>query len=96
MTDRHGEGIGRIMRRGGTGQAKQQPHHLLNLLLFGAPISDDGALDFRGRVFNDRTTGLHSSEDGNAARMSELERAAHVRCVKQLLDGDAVRHAAAQ
>ena len=78
---------------GSGGQAEQQLDHLLHLLLLGAPVADDRPLDLGRRVLDDRQPGLDGREHRDAARVAELQRAAHVGGVKQVLDGDAVRPA---
>ena len=75
---------------GSVGQAEQQLHHLLHLLLLGAAVADDRPLDLRRRVFDDRQPGLDGGQHRHAARVTELQRAAHVDGVKQVLDRDAV------
>ena len=59
-------------------QAEQQLHHLLHLVLLGAAVADDRALDFRRRVLDDRQAGLDRREHRDAARVPELQRAADV------------------
>ena len=85
VANRDGERIRRIVRRRWPCQAEQQLHHLLHLLLFGAPVPDDGALDFRWGVLDHRTSRLDGGKNSDATRMSELERAAHVGCVETAL-----------
>ena len=69
-------------------QAQQQLHHLLHLRLLGAAVSDDRALDLRRRVLEHRQAGFDRGEHCHAARMSELQRAADVDGVKEILDRD--------
>ena len=72
------------------GQAEQQLDHLLHLVLLGAAVADDRPLDLGGRVLHDLAPGLDRGEHRHAARVPELQRAAGVDGVKQVLDGDAV------
>ena len=90
VADGCGERVGGIVRRRGGAQAEQQLHHLLHLVLVGAAVADDGALDLGGRVFRDRDARGDGRDHRDAARVSELQRAADVRGVEQVLDGDAV------
>ena len=90
MADRHGQRIGGVVRRRRLGEAEQQLDHLLHLVLLGAAVADDGALHLGGRVLDDGAAGLDGGEHGHAAGVPQLQRAAGVDGVKQVLDGDAV------
>ena len=90
VTDGHRQRIGRVVRRGHGVEPEQQLDHLLHLRLLGPAVADDRALDLGGRVFDDRHAGLDRRQHGDAARVPELQRAAHVGGVEQVLDGDAV------
>ena len=59
-------------------------------MLLGAAVADDGALHFGRRVLDHLAAGLDGGEHRDAARVPELQRAADVDGVKQVLDGDAV------
>ena len=90
MTDRHGQRVGGVVRRRRLRQAEQQLDHLLHLVLLGAAVADDRALDLRRRVLDDRAARLDGGEHRDAARMPELQRAADVDGVKEVLDRHAV------
>ena len=75
---------------GGCVEPEQQLDHLLHLRLLGAAVADDRTLDLGRRVLDDRQAGLGGGEQRDAARVPELERAAHVARVEDVLDGDAV------
>src|SRR6266550_2416183 len=90
MANRNRERIGGVVRRGGGAQAEQQLHHLSHLRLLRTPVADDRALDLRRRVLDDLASGLDRRQHGDAACVTELERAAHVGRMKQVLDGDAI------
>ena len=45
MTDSDSERVGGVVRRGRRGEAENQLHHLLHLVLLGTAVPDDGALD---------------------------------------------------
>ena len=77
-------------------EPEQQLHHLLHLRLLGAPVADHRALDLGRRVLDDRHAGLDRRQHRDAARVPELQRAAHVDGVEQVLDGDAVGPAVAR
>ena len=96
VADRHRERVGRVVRRRHVGKPEQQPHHLLDLVLLGAPVADHRALDLGGRVLGDLVAGLHGRQHRHAARVPELQRAAHVDGVEEALDGDALRPALGQ
>ena len=59
-------------------EPEQQLDHLLHLLLLGAAVADDRALDLGRRVLDDRHARLDRREHRDAARVTELQRAAHV------------------
>ena len=91
MADRDRQCIGGIVRGWRLGEAEQQLHHLLHLLLLGAAVADDRALD--RPPARTTTTGRPASdgrEQRDAARLTELQRAAHVAGVKDVFDGDAI------
>ena len=90
MTDRDRERVGRIVRRGHGRQTQQQLDHLLHLRLVGAAVADDGAFDRRRRVLDHLAAGLDRRQHRHAASVTELERAARVHRVEQVLDGHAV------
>ena len=90
VADGDGQRVGGVVRRRQRGQSEQQLHHLLHLVLLGAAVTDHGALDLGGRVFDDRHAGLHRGQHRHAARMTKLQRAADVHGVEQILDRDAV------
>ena len=90
MTHGDGERIRCVERRRRLLQPEQQLDHLLHLVFLGAAVADDGAFHLRRRVFDDGAPGFDGSENGHAARMAKLQRAADVPRVKQRLDGHAV------
>ncbi len=71
-------------------EAKQQLHHLLDLMLLRATKPDHRPFDFRWRVLDDRQPCLRGREKGDSARMPELQRAAHVPSVKDVLHRHAI------
>jgi len=66
MTDRHGECVRGIERRRRRLQAEQQLDHLLNLVLLGAAVSDDGPLHFGRAVLEHGAASLHGRQDYQA------------------------------
>ena len=90
VAERDGQRVGGVVRRRRDVEPEQQPHHVLHLLLFRAPVADDRALDLGRRVLHDLHAGLHRRQHRDAARVPELERAAHVDRVEQVLDGDQI------
>src|SRR5207253_2802049 len=91
MANRDRERIGGAVRRRRGTESEQQLHHVSHLLLLRTPVADDRALDLRRRVLDDLASGLDRREHGHTARVTELERAAHVGRMKQILDGHAIR-----
>jgi hypothetical protein len=91
MADRDGQGIGGVVRRWRGGKTEEQLHHLPHLVLLGASVPDDCALDFGRCVLDHLTAGLNRSKHRYPTRVTELQRTADVRRVEEILDGDAVR-----
>ena len=87
MTDRHGQRIRRVVRGRRCLETEQQSYHLADLLFLRAAVADNGALDLSRRVLDDIATGFDGGEHRDTARMTELERTADVRRVKQVFDG---------
>ena len=96
MADGDRQRVGRIVRRRDGGQTEKQLDHLLDLRLLRAPVSDNRPLDLGRRVLDDRKPGLRGREHRHAARVAELQRAAHVRRIEDVLDGDRIRAAFGQ
>src|SRR5690348_4731669 len=96
MTDRHCERVGGVVRRGGGIEAKEQLHHPLHLRLLRAPVADDGALHLGGCVLDDLAARFDGGEHRDAARVPQLQRAARVGRMKQVLDGHAIGAAGRQ
>ena len=96
MANRHRQRVSRIMGRRQLGKSEQQPDHVLNLLLVGTPIANDGALDFRWSVLDDRAACLDRREHGDAACMSQLDGRTDVGGVEECFDGHAVGRATLQ
>src|SRR6266849_10836422 len=93
VADRDRKSVGGVVRRRYFSQTQQQLDHVLHLRLFRAAVADDGALDLGGCVFEDRHARLDGRKHRDAAGMAELQRAAHVDRVKQVLDRGTVRAA---
>ena len=91
VADRDRERIGGVVRRRRRVEAEQQLDHLLHLVLLRAAEADDRALDLGRRVLGDRQPRLRRRQQRDAARVPELQRAAHVARVEDVLDRDAVR-----
>src|SRR5687767_3457311 len=90
MTDGHGERVGGVVRRRRFVETEQQLDHLLHLVLLGAAVTDHRPLDLGRCVLDDLASRFDGGKDGDAARVSELQRAPGVDGVKQALDGDAL------
>ena len=87
MTDGDRERIGRIERRGRLGEAEEQLDHRLHLPFLGASVSHHRLFHFGRRVFHDGHAGFDSGQHRDAAGVAQLQRAAGVDGVKQILDG---------
>ena len=72
MAECDAERIGRI-RLQFSGQAEEHLHHVLNLLLAGAPDTDQRLLDQPGRIFTHRQIRRDPGTNGGAARLAKLE-----------------------
>jgi hypothetical protein len=71
-------------------ETEQQFHHLADLLFLGAAVADNGTLDLSRRVLDDVAAGFDGGEHRDASRVTELERTANVRSMKQTFNGDTV------
>src|SRR5262245_15402577 len=96
VTNRDRERVGGVMRGRHGVETQQQLHHLLNLTLFGASVTNDGEFDLSRRVFDDRQAGVNGGEHSDTARMAKHEGALYVARVKQVFDDDTLRSAAGQ
>ena len=65
----------RGVRRDGFREAEERGNHFLHLLFARLAVADDGKLYLRGGVFVDRDSALSRGQQGDAARLPELERA---------------------
>jgi hypothetical protein len=91
MANRDSERIGRIVRRRSTIQAEQQLDHVLNLVLLGAAVAHDRALDLGRCVFDDRAAVLDRGEHRNATGVAEPQRAPGIGRVEDAFNRDAIR-----
>src|SRR5678815_4862070 len=88
MADRNGQRIRSIVRRRHCRETEQQSYHLTDLLFLRAAVADDGTLDLSRCVFDDVATGFDRGEHRNTTGVTELERTADLRRMKQIFDGD--------
>jgi hypothetical protein len=91
MADRHGQRIRRVVRRWCRTQTKQQLHHLTDLLFLGPAVADNRAFDLSRRVLDDVATRFDRGEHRDTAGVTELERTADVRRMKQVFNRNTVR-----
>ena len=91
VADRNSERICRVVRRRGCPETEQQFYHLPDLLFFRTAVADNGALDLRRRVLNHIATRFNCSEHRHTPGVTELQRTAHVRRMKDVFDGYTVR-----
>ena len=66
---------------------EQAGDHVLDLLLFGPAIADDGGFDGERRVFGDLQPGAGGGEHGYATNLSELEGGLYVQRIEDVFDG---------
>jgi len=80
--------IGGVHGLGRFGELKQAAHHVLDLLLFRAAVTDDANFDLKRRVFADCETGFGSLKESDAADVRQLEGRLGIHGVKDLFDSD--------
>jgi hypothetical protein len=90
MADGDGQRIGGVGRFGNLVEIQKAGHHLLDLMFFGAAVSDDGGLDGEWRVFGDFETGGSGGQHGDSAHLAEFQGGLDVGGVEDVFDGDAV------
>ena len=86
VADRDRERVGGVVGPGLCGEPEQRLHHPRDLLLAGAAVAADGALDLLGRVARARNAALPGGEHRHAARLADRERGAHVLAEVELLE----------
>src|SRR5579862_1565327 len=91
MADGNGQGVGGVRGFGRSGKLEQPDYHVLDLLLFSAPVADYRGLDSKRRVFSDFEAGRGSSQHGYAANLAEFESGLHVEGIEHVFDGDFIR-----
>src|SRR5262245_49047310 len=91
MTDRYREGIRSVMRRWSFVETEQHFDHVLHLTLVGAAVSDHRAFHFRRCVFDNVAPGFDGSEHRHTTGMPQLQRAASIHTVKEVLHRDTLR-----
>jgi hypothetical protein len=89
MANRHGQCIRCVVWGWYPIESEQQLDHLLNLTLVRATVPNDGTFDLCRRVFQHFAAGLDRRKNGDTSRVSELQRAARVARVEQILDDHA-------
>ena len=83
--DGDGERVGGVGAVGG--RARQEaPHHGADLALVAMACADHGLLDGVGRIFGDDDARKRRHEQGDPARLAELERCRSVTVDESLLD----------
>ena len=90
VADRYGQRIGGVGGFGCLIEVQQSRHHLLDLMLFGSAVSDDGGFDREWRVFGDFQSGGGGGQHRDAAYLAELQCGLYVRGIENVFDGDAV------
>jgi len=90
MADGDGERIGGVGGFGDLIEIQKTRHHLLDLMFFGAAVSDHRGLDGEWRVFGDFESGGSGGQHGDSAHLAELQGGLHVGGVENVFDGNAV------
>jgi len=90
VADRNGERVGGVGGLRNFIEPEQARDHLLDLVLLGLAVADDGGLDGQRRVLGDFEAGGGGGEHGDAADLSELQGGLHVERVEDVFDGDPV------
>ena len=87
MTQRHCNCVGGIDRPERLVDADEGLHHLLHLLLVGAAVAGNGALDLVRGIFDHITTTRRSLGHHDAARLPDRHRGADIHLEEDALDG---------
>src|SRR5215472_3909265 len=85
-----GQRVGGIEWLGKSVEREQPRNHLLYLLLLGAAIAYDCALDAQRSVLGNRTAVQCCCQQGHASNLTELQCRLYVNRVEHLLDGDRI------
>src|ERR1039458_9295715 len=72
MADGDGERVGGVGGFGNLIEIQQARHHLLDLMFFGAAVSDYRGLDGEWRVFGDFESGGSGGQHGDTAYLAEF------------------------
>ena len=90
MTQRHRQGIRRIVGRGRCVETKKQADHVLNLCLVGSTVSHHGLLDLERTVLVNRKTLRNPRNQRHSPDVSQLQRAFDIGCVEKTFNGHPV------
>ena len=90
MADGDGERVGGVGGFGNLIEIQKARHHLLDLMFFGAAVSDHGGLDGEWRIFGDFESGRSGGQHGDPAHLSQFQGRLHVGGVENFFDGDPV------
>jgi hypothetical protein len=93
MTDGDSQCIGGVVRCRPRRKPQEHLDHVLDLMLLGASISDDGSLDLRGCVLHHGTSCLDRRQDGDAAGVPKLQGTMNIGRVEKALNRHVVRTA---
>ena len=90
VTDGDGQGVGGIGGFGNLIEVEEARDHLLDLMFFGAPVSDDGGLDGEWRIFGDFESSGSGGEHGHSADLAKFQCGLHIGGIEDVFNGDAV------
>ena len=86
VADRHGEGVGGVLRLRRFAEPEDHAHHFLNLRLVRVSVAHDGFLDFRGGVLAQRTILLGDGDQRHSSPFPHSQRGGNALPVERLLD----------
>ena len=81
------QSVGGIGWFGNLDQVQQARHHVLNLRLLRAAVSNDRRLNRERCILSYVKAGRRSCQHGNAAHLSEFERRFRIDCVENFFNG---------
>ena len=93
MAQRHGEGVGGVVRARDALQVQQVRRDQLDLLFFRLAVAGKRLLDLHGRVFEQPAAALDAGEKRHAARVGDGDARGHVFGKEQLFHRHFVRPA---
>ena len=88
VADGNRQSIGGVGGLGRLSEIEKARDHVLDLLLLGFAITDDGGFDGEGSVFGDFESGGRGGEHRDAAHLTKFECRLHVERIENVFDRD--------